>query len=90
MLFPYAKNHAELYLTETWSTETTQLIVKDLKELAEYRLFNENISTSGNEIKDMANFVHYLIDKDLKLGPLKALQGHIWSKGYENGTIKGQ
>lgn len=38
----------------------------------------------------ISNFVNYLIDKDLKLGPLKTLQGYVWAEGYKNGDIKGQ
>lgn len=38
----------------------------------------------------ISHFVNYLIDKDLKLGPLKTLQGYVWAGGYKNGSIKGQ
>ncbi len=30
------------------------------------------------------------MDADAKIGPLKALQGMIWAKGYADGTLKGE
>jgi len=33
--------------------------------------------------------VHWLMDNDRKVGPLKALQGHVWRAGYEAGDLKG-
>lgn len=75
---------------ETWTTETTQSIITDLKGLPEYKNFIQKFSYIEGTIDCIVNFVNYLIDMDLKLGPLKTLQGHIWSRGYEDGSIKGQ
>jgi methylthioribulose 1-phosphate dehydratase/enolase-phosphatase E1 len=33
--------------------------------------------------------VHWLMNSDRKVGPLKALQGHVWRAGYESGALKG-
>lgn len=31
-----------------------------------------------------------LMDKDSKVGPLKAIQGRLWEEGYRTGALKGQ
>lgn len=90
MLFPYAKAHSKAFLEETWNDVETQRIVQDLRKLPEYKEYlgasNEKpIASPGN----VASFVNFLIEKDLKLGPLKTLQGLVWAKGYASGNIKG-
>ncbi len=40
-------------------------------------------------IKALVASVHWLMDNDRKVGPLKALQGHVWRAGYEAGDLKG-
>ncbi|CAD6991295.1 unnamed protein product [Ceratitis capitata] len=91
VLFPYAKVHSKAYLEETWDSDETQHIVRDIKScLPQYKEFfrvgNEEPNVSAGVI---ASFVNFLIDKDLKVGPLKNLQGLVWEKGYMSGKIKG-
>lgn len=75
-------------------TPEIQAIIKDLRQLPEYKDFlksrNGNESGDENDILQISQFVNYLIDKDLKLGPLKALQGYVWGEGYSSGKLKGQ
>ena len=35
-------------------------------------------------------YVYWLMDRDRKSGPLKALQGRIWEEGYATGALKGE
>ncbi|XP_037817326.1 enolase-phosphatase E1 [Lucilia sericata] len=91
-LFPYAKEHTEKYLQDTCETLETKNIIKDLKNLPQYEVFLKETSTTPEkevDINVISQFVNYLIDKDLKLGPLKTLQGYVWAEGYKSGNIKG-
>lgn len=90
VLFPYAKEHVRSYLEETWTSKDTLSTIAELKSLPEFKDYRSNFTESEENIEFMADFVNHLIDRDLKLGPLKTLQGHIWSKGYSDGTLKGQ
>ena len=38
----------------------------------------------------VVGYVHALMDRDRKSGPLKALQGRIWEQGYRDGELKGE
>lgn len=92
-MFPFAKEHTEKYLQETCETAQTQNVIKDLMNLPQYKEFLKETNSSNDgaiDIKQISIFVKYLIDKDLKLGPLKTLQGFVWSEGYRSGNIKGQ
>ncbi|XP_067643010.1 enolase-phosphatase E1 [Eurosta solidaginis] len=90
VLFPYAKEHSKSFLEETWNNADTQSIVQDLRKLPQYKeYFGSNEDNSSPSAGSLANFVNLLIDKDLKLGPLKTLQGLVWAKGYSNGSLKG-
>lgn len=90
--------NVENYLNENWDSESTKAVVKDLVELS------KNDVTDGveeaAEIKqseDKTEFVSALyknvewqMSKDRKSTALKTLQGLIWKKAYEDGSIKGQ
>ncbi|XP_055848075.1 enolase-phosphatase E1 [Episyrphus balteatus] len=90
VLFPYAKDHAKNYLQTHWHENETKQIVADLINLAEYKNFQSKpINESDITVETVTEFVLYLIEKDLKLGPLKTLQGLIWNHGYVDKTIKG-
>lgn len=92
-LFPYAKERTKSYLEETWISNETTEIVRELFDLDEFEVYRRDVSKLGEESYDIStvnNFVIYLIDKDLKVGPLKKLQGLVWEKGYGCGDLKGQ
>lgn len=92
VLFPYAKENVENYLKERWQTKETTQIVRDLQELPQYTEYLESLGTKAVEgdVQQISKFVNYLIEKDLKVTPLKTLQGFIWAKGYASGDLKGQ
>lgn len=93
VLFPYAKEHTEKYLRETFQTQETQNVIKDLMNLPQYEEFAQQLNCCNSkdiDINVLRQFVNHLIDKDLKLGPLKTLQGYVWAEGYKSGKIKGQ
>jgi enolase-phosphatase E1 len=39
---------------------------------------------------DIVSYIYWLMDRDRKSGPLKALQGRIWEQGYATGALKGE
>jgi enolase-phosphatase E1 len=45
---------------------------------------------SGKLEADIVSYVYWLMDRDRKSGPLKALQGRIWEQGYRDGELKGE
>ena len=64
--------------------------MEELKALAEYDVYlKEMQSDKLGTVEQIAYFVNYLIDRDLKLAPLKNLQGLVWTEGYANGSLKG-
>uniref|UniRef100_A0A1B0BMQ8 Enolase-phosphatase E1 n=1 Tax=Glossina palpalis gambiensis TaxID=67801 RepID=A0A1B0BMQ8_9MUSC len=91
VLFPYAKQYTMKYLQRTWNTEETQNIVHDLIQLKEHEKYLEELNVTEEQIcpETVAKFINVLIEKDLKLGPLKSLQGLVWAEGYKAGVLKG-
>jgi enolase-phosphatase E1 len=88
-LFPYARARAERFLEQhIGSDEEIQRIVSELRELEAAGSEQPPASrTPGGA--EIVPFIHWLIDHDRKLGPLKALQGRIWQDGYVSGELKG-
>lgn len=91
VLFPYAKQNAEHYLLETWETDATKQIVQDLQLLPQFAEYASTLGTqTAVDAQLITGFVRYLIERDLKVTPLKTLQGLIWAKGYASGQLRGQ
>jgi len=42
------------------------------------------------EIASATHFALWLMDRDSKIGPLKAVQGLVWQQGYRSGDLKGE
>jgi len=42
------------------------------------------------DVQALPEDVFALMDKDSKIGPLKAIQGRIWEAGYRSGALRGQ
>ncbi|XP_068155520.1 enolase-phosphatase E1 [Drosophila tropicalis] len=91
ILFPYAKHNVEEYLMKEWGSDEIKQIVRDLQEVPSFEEYKATLadSASNTNIELVTGFVRYLIDKDLKVTPLKTLQGLIWANGYEAGELKG-
>lgn len=78
-LFPYARARVATFLEQhVHSDEEIQRIVAELQE------------QQSEPAVDIVSFIHWLIDHDRKVGPLKALQGRIWQEGYATGELKGE
>ena len=103
VLFPYARARVRPYLeAAAGSDPEIRHIVEQLHaELpaSGFQLPAEDpVPVAGNSPRaaageprdaDIVGYVHWLMDRDRKSGPLKALQGRIWEQGYATGVLKG-
>ncbi len=97
VLFPYARVRVRAYLEEAAESDAEiGQIVEDLRaELpaSGFQLPAGNLKLgagSGKLEADIVSYVYWLMDRDRKSGPLKALQGRIWEQGYATGALKGE
>lgn len=74
--FPYALNVLPEFLAEQW----------DEPSFAGYR--NAFPDEYRNDRSAFEAHVRDLVARDVKAPYLKALQGHLWTKGYESGVLK--
>jgi enolase-phosphatase E1 len=93
VLFPYAKSHAGEFLRRHGGSQD---VSEDLMALCEqhaedfaYRL-NPPPLEDTNDPTFFVAYIHWLIDHDRKLTPLKSLQGKIWADGYAIGDLRSQ
>ncbi|SPP84622.1 blast:Enolase-phosphatase E1 [Drosophila guanche] len=92
VLFPYAKNNVKKFLADGWeSSSEIKQIVQELQQVPQYAEYTSTLRVPPTEVdvQIITGFVRYLIDKDLKVTPLKTLQGLIWQQGYETGELRG-
>jgi enolase-phosphatase E1 len=93
VLFPYAQSHvAEFLHRQGESAEVHQ----DLDGLCEQhtddlrRGLNPPALLSSSDTASAVPYIHWLIETDRKLTPLKSLQGKIWEEGYARGELRSQ
>jgi len=95
-LFPYASRNVEAFLLEHFRDPETQAV---LAELAAQHQRDErdgvrpptwHQETDGARLRSTIVYVHWLMAKDSKCTPLKALQGKIWHQGYTSGELRGE
>jgi enolase-phosphatase E1 len=103
VLFPYARARVRTYLEETTASDAgIRHIVEDLRRERPASGFplaadvfgppNEGARDPSRPSHDaeIVSYVYWLMDRDRKSGPLKALQGRIWEEGYVTGALKGE
>ena len=95
-LFPYANRKVESFLLEHFRDLELQT---SLAELAAQQRRDEreglrppawNQETEEARLRSTIAYVHWLMTRDSKCTPLKALQGKIWQLGYTNGELHGE
>ena len=94
-LFPYASSHVESFLATRSAEPEIRAIVQDLKaeranDAAAGLAPPEWPIDSKTELHDSVAYVHWLMSRDSKCGPLKSLQGKIWQRGFESGELHGE
>jgi len=95
-LFPFAREHVKDYLSRNWEASEVQA------DLAQLRAERTNDAVQGldppalgdesltEQIESAVAYIHWLMDRDRKSTPLKAIQGRIWREGYLAGALLGQ
>ena len=95
-LFPYASRTLESFLRANTADTEVRALIKGLRtqhELDERNglkppLWRENSEEEG--LHSSAAYGKWLIARDSKCTPLKALQGKIWHRGYASGELRGE
>jgi len=89
VLFTYARKHVRNYLVQH-ASELTDDIALLRDEHTRDMSSGEQPPPFTDDLESIADYVHWLIDRDRKSTGLKSLQGKIWREGYTNGTLKSQ
>ena len=80
VLFPYSRENIHAYLI------VNQNKPEVITELNEIRKLMDNIDATLDDINQQ---LIQWIDSDVKIAPLKNLQGFIWQQGFQQGEFKG-
>lgn len=80
ILFPYAARELPAFVQANAGDETIAALLEDARREA---------GEPDASIDRVIEIFLAWIDEDRKSTPLKALQGHIWKSGYENGDFTG-
>ena len=96
-LFPYASRKVEAFLRERSSEAEIAALVRDLRGQREADDASglrpaawRNDSGGEATILSAVEYVRWLMAKDSKCTPLKALQGKIWQQGFDAGELHGE
>jgi enolase-phosphatase E1 len=80
VLFPYAHEHLADYLRKHEHDSAVQAILAQARD---------ELKQPQADLETLIGAFRHWIEQDLKITPLKALQGLIWTHGYEQGDFKG-
>jgi enolase-phosphatase E1 len=93
VLFPYARQHAREFLMRHGDSVSVQEIVAALRRQHEgdekLGLAPPPLNVAADKWAPELLYINWLMDRDSKAAPLKALQGLIWKEGYDDGQLKG-
>jgi enolase-phosphatase E1 len=87
VLFPYAREHVQTYLSKHIHLPEIQADIARLRE--EQANDSDDLRQPPvTSIETALTYINRLIDLDRKSPGLKSLQGKIWKAGYEDGSLK--
>jgi enolase-phosphatase E1 len=95
-LFPFARERVKDYLSRNWDAPEVQADLTHLRaeRAADIAQCLNPPALEGESLADQIGsavaYIHWLIDRDRKSTPLKAIQGRIWREGYQTGELLGQ
>lgn len=95
-LFPYASRKLEDFLRENAADGEVQSLMKELRAQRDTDKRNGMKPPSWRDdseeehSRSSVTYGQWLIARDSKCTPLKALQGKIWQQGYARGELKGE
>ena len=91
-MFDYARNNLEGFLVSSFETKETiealEVFAQDEKQPS-LAAFLEGTSSKSEKIARIVNLASQRMKEDSKATGLKALQGMVWRKGFNNGELKG-
>ncbi|HET6177702.1 MAG TPA: acireductone synthase [Candidatus Sulfotelmatobacter sp.] len=94
-LFPFASTRVEEFLTAHIQEDEIRALVEELRQHHQRDAESEASlhiwcdETTTDRVRSAASYVRWLIARDSKITPLKALQGKIWAAGYHSGDLRG-
>jgi enolase-phosphatase E1 len=96
-LFPYASRKVESFLREHGGAGEIRSLLQDLQ--AQHQIDDRRSQhppawgehrSEEHRLRSAVEYVQWLMAKDSKCTPLKALQGKIWQQGFDGGEIHGE
>ena len=96
ILFPYAREHVKPYLEDRPASTELQADIRELlqenSDDMRHGLDPPLINGPAERVSpdEVVAYVHWLMERDRKTTPLKALQGKIWDEGYRKGELRSQ
>jgi enolase-phosphatase E1 len=81
VLFSYARDHVREFLVTAAAAEDIALLREE---------HEPDAPPLTDEIESIATYVEWLIKLDRKSTALKSLQGKVWRKGYQDGSLQSQ
>lgn len=96
VLFPFARSHAKEYLVAHFDQPDVRVDVSYLREEHATDIYRNLkppalLAGPGDAVIDsLVAYVHWLMDRDRKSTGLKSLQGKIWQRGYQDGSLRAQ
>lgn len=93
-LFPFARRHVREFVEQNQDEHSVQEDLAHLKVQHGTDIANGHTppacSNSSRDTAAIEAYIHWLMDHDRKVAPLKSLQGKVWKSGYENGVLLGR
>ncbi len=95
ILFPFASAHVEEFLSAHIENNEIRALVDELRQhqqgdaQRDATVSTWRDETSADRGHSTASYMRWLIARDRKISPLKALQGKIWEAGYRSGELRG-
>jgi len=80
VLFPYAKQRIQNFILDNAEAPEVEREINQVRQEA---------GEPAASLERVGEILVSWIEQDLKITPLKTLQGMIWRAGYENGSLKG-
>jgi enolase-phosphatase E1 len=95
VLFPFASEQVGSFLRRHAAEPAIRQVITELKEQQQKDvaagLSPKSVSTAtAADVEEVASYARRLMSRDVKLAPLKTLQGRIWQEGYARRDLKGE
>lgn len=89
VLFPYAAERLEEYLTDHGEEPAVRELIDEVRAAWQSDADAQAAGMAWHADASVVPYLHWLIQVDRKLTPLKDLQGRIWADGYASGHLLG-